>query len=190
MIIGCLAVVTSALIAIKASLVLGVTSSFRWLPAVVAIAGAAAIATFVARKKTARAALVLSVTIGTTFLATEYALLPVFSNYLIVSRLVAAAPDRVWIVSNAVKAWADDLAFNLRAPHRIEGADREDFAKILRSDRNAVLLVNELEMRFVLQNDPSLKILATAETYGHGGITIKMLRRPQRESFYLIGRNP
>ena len=190
LIMGCLAVVASALIAIRASLVFGVTSSFRWLPAVVAIAGAAAIATFVGRKKPARAALLLSVTIGTTFLAAEYTLLPVFSNYLIASKLVAAAPDRVWIVSIAASAWADDLAFNLPAPHRIERAGREEFAKILQSDMHAVLLVNEREMGVVLQNDPSLKILATAETYGHGGITIKMLRRPQRERFYLIGRDP
>jgi hypothetical protein len=62
--------------------------------------------------------------------------------------------------------------------------------EILRNQTNAVALVREQEYARFAAADSQLKILAAGETYGHGGVTLKMLMRPQRERLFVIAHEP
>ena len=55
------------------------------------------------------------------------------------------------------------------------------------NDKSAVALVRENEYPALASEDRELKILAAGETYGHGGITLKMLLHPLRERLLVVG---
>jgi len=125
-----------------------------------------------------------------------------FNRFLPASQLVVSAPkDRTWLISRGAKEWANDIAFNLPPPHEVDrtsGLDEAALWEILMSNVNAVALVRESEyVRFALAHDQQdvrlpvpdsqLKILASGETFGHGGLTLKMLRNPPRERLLVVG---
>ena len=115
--------------------------------------------------------------------------------------LARVPKGRSWLISSGAKEWADDIAFNLPPPHQLDrtsGLDEAALWEILTSDANAVALVRESEyVRFALARDQQdlrlaaadsqLKILASGETYGHGGLTLKMLKGLRRERLFVVG---
>jgi len=56
-------------------------------------------------------------------------------------------------------------------------------------DSEALAVVWEREYAGLAEKDPELKIVAQAETYGHGGLNLKMLRHPKRERLLLVGHD-
>jgi 4-amino-4-deoxy-L-arabinose transferase-like glycosyltransferase len=117
-----------------------------------------------------------------------------FDRFLPASQLVTSVPaGRTWLISSGAKEWTDDIAFNLPPPHEVDrssGSDETAFLEILKSDARAVALVREREYVRFAASDPHLKILASGETYGHGGVTLTMLMRPQRERLLVIAHEP
>jgi len=114
-----------------------------------------------------------------------------FARFLPAPQLVASVPaGRVWFTSAATSDWANDIAFNLPPPHTVERLSDSDNAKlseIFKMNRNAVALIREREYQSLAAKDPEIKILATGDTYGHGGMNLNMLLHPQRETLFVIG---
>ena len=69
-------------------------------------------------------------------------------------------------------------------------SDDAKLADFLKLNPNAVVLIREREYKSLAAKDPDIKILAMGETYGHGGMSLKMLLHPQREILLVIGHEP
>lgn len=114
-----------------------------------------------------------------------------FARFLPAPKLVSSVPaNRAWFTSAATTDWANDIAFNLPPPHAVERLIDSDDAKlfeILKTNPDAVALIREREYESLAAKDPGIKILATGETYGHGGMNLNMLLHPQRETLLVIG---
>jgi hypothetical protein len=122
----------------------------------------------------------------------QWVLLPAFVGYLPATRIVAAVPSgSVLYTSRAASDWANCIAFNLPAPHRVErlsdDAGNQKLLSTLKSDPKAVAVIRESEYPTLLVLDPGLKIIAQAETFGHGGLSWNMIRNPKRERLLLVG---
>jgi hypothetical protein len=123
-------------------------------------------------------------------LSLELTLLPAFTHFLPTKALVSAVPgNRVWFTSPAARDWANDLAFNLPAGSKVERSveDEATILKTLREERDAVVLVREGDYAN-LDRDGPLKLFIRAETFGHAGLGLRMLRNPEREVLLVIGR--
>jgi 4-amino-4-deoxy-L-arabinose transferase-like glycosyltransferase len=184
------AVLIVSLVSLRAADVLGVHSSLRLLPFVVAAIGFGATGYCIVRRGTFATALVLCGCVAFTMLSLELTLLPAFTRFLPARELVSAVPgNRVWFTSPAAGDWANELQFNLPAGSKVERLI-EDEAKPLQTlhdDARAVVLIQEREYAKLAERDRMLKILSRAETFGHGGLRLKMFRSPQREVLLVIG---
>ena len=128
-----------------------------------------------------------------TMLSMQLSLLSSFARYLPATQLAESAPaGRVWYTSWAASDWANCLAFNLPPPHSVErltgDANNERLLTVLRNSR-AVAIIWEREYADLVAKDHSLKIMAQAETFGHGGVNVKILRYPKRERLLVIGHD-
>ena len=189
-----IAMVVIALLSLKAAAALPASTSLRFLPVAVALLGLGAIVVYLVRRQTWQTTLVLTATIWATLLAMQWALLPSFVRYLPATQLAASVPaGSVLYTSAAASDWANCLAFNLPAPHRVERlvGDRanERLLLVLKSESKSVAVVSENEYASLVAQDPALKILAQAETFGHGGLSLSMIRAPRRERLLLIGHD-
>ena len=157
------------------------------MPAAALIVGAMLIES----ERRAKVALVLCVAIAAMLLTLQMTVGRRFAHSLPVPQLVSSVPaGRAWFTSAGASDWANDVAFNLPAPHQVERLIDSDDAKlseILKMDRNAVALIREREYQSLVAKDPEIKILAMGDTYGHGGMNLKMLIHPQRETLFVIG---
>jgi 4-amino-4-deoxy-L-arabinose transferase-like glycosyltransferase len=189
-----LMVLTVALLSLKAAAVLEVLTPLRFLPVVVALSGFATMVAFIVRRTTWQATLALAATIGVTFLAMQWVLLPSFVNYLPATRIAAGVPaSSIVYTSGAASDWANDIAFKLPESHQVErmlGDDgNERLAALLKSGPKAVAVIREREYASLLMKYPSLKVLTQAETFGHGGLSLEMVRNPTRERMLLVGHD-
>jgi 4-amino-4-deoxy-L-arabinose transferase-like glycosyltransferase len=186
-----LVVVLVALLSMKAAGVLGVESLVRFLPVAVALSGTIATGIVLSRGRVWAASVTLCGVMAATMLSMELALLPAFTGYLPVTKVVQSAANQVWYTSGKATDWANDLAFNLPATLSVVrlGADdnNEGLRQVLKNNPRAVVLVRQRDVAGLLESDPTLKILAEAETYRHGGITLKMLRKPERDRLLVVG---
>jgi len=183
-----------AFFALKAAAVLSVQTSLRFLPAAIALAGIGMVIFYVARRKTWAASVMLMTTMWVTILGMQLSLLPGFARYLPAPQLAESAPaDRVWYTSWAASDWANSLAFSLPPPHTVErltgDANNERLVTVFQSDPRAVAVIWEREYADLVAKDHSLKIMAQAETFGHGGVNVKMLRYPKRERLLVVGHD-
>jgi 4-amino-4-deoxy-L-arabinose transferase-like glycosyltransferase len=193
-----LAVFTVALFSLKAAAVLSINTLLRFAPPAIALIGVAAIVVFLWRRRTWHAVTGLAITMWATILSLQLILVPAFARFLPAPRLAAQVrPGTALYTSRAANDWANSLAFNLPPPHlvgRIPGelndAKRNDekLLAALASDPGAVAVVWEREYEGLLKNEPALKILADVETYGHGGLSLNLIRHPARQRLLLIGR--
>lgn len=189
-----LMILAVALLSLKAAVVLGVLTPLRFLPVVVALAGLATLVVFLLRRTTWPATYVLAAMICITFLTMQLALLPSFVNYLPATRIAAGVPAAsVVYTSQAASDWANDVAFNLPDPHRVERMvgdnENERLAASLKSGSKSVALIREREYPSLLMKDPSLRVLTQAETFGHGGLSLEMVRNSTRERMLLVGHD-
>ena len=138
-----------------------------------------------------KAALALCVAIAAIIFTLQMTAGRRFVRFLPVSQLVSSVPaGRAWFTSSGATDWANDIAFNLPPPHTVERllvSDDAKLAEILKTNPDAVVLVREHEYQSLAAKDPEIKILATGESYGHGGVSLKMLLYPQRETLFVIG---
>ena len=183
-----------ALLTLRAAVLLSVQSSLRFLPALIVSVGLLLIFTWLRRRKTWQASLILAVTIWATIMSMQLILLPAFLRYQTTPQLAARIPaGRVVYTSRAADEWASGVAFNLPGPHAVErligDIDDQKLLDVLKSDPRAVAIIREGEYASLVKNDPALKILAEIETYGHGGLSLNLIRNPQRQRLLLIGHD-
>ena len=183
-----------ASLSLKAAAVLSVLTTLRFLPLVVALVGLGVVVVFILGRKTWQATFVLAATIWLTFVTMQWVLLPAFVSYLPATRLAAGVPAGSSLyTSQAASDWANCLAFNLPPPHRVErmigDAGNERLLATLQIDSESVAVIRESEYADLLVQDPRLRILAQAETFGHGGLSLNLIRDPKRERLLLIGHD-
>lgn len=193
LVLGSATIVLAGVLALKFATLLSVITPLRFLPIVVAVLGPGAIVNYLWRRKTWQATLVLAVTMWMTFVTMQWIFLPAFAGYLPATRLAAAAPAGSAVFASAAASdWANCIAFNMPAPHKVERllGDNDDKRLLagLRSDSKSVAVIRESEYATLLMQEPSLRILAQAETFGHGGLSLKVVRDPRRDRLLLIGR--
>jgi hypothetical protein len=137
---------------------------------------------------------VLTATIWLTFVTMQWTLLPAFVRYLPATRLASAVPAGSAVyASSGASDWANGIAFDLRAPHSVERMisdnGNEKLLSALKSDAKSVAIIRESEYASLLIQDPSLKIIGQAETFGHGGLSLNMIRNLRRERLLLVGHD-
>jgi 4-amino-4-deoxy-L-arabinose transferase-like glycosyltransferase len=194
LIVGALMMVVVASLSLKAAAVLSILTPFRFLPVVLALAGLLAMVALMARRRTWSAALVLSAMIWASFISMQWVLLPAFVGSLPATQIAAAIPTgSVLYTSRAAGDWANCIAFNLPAPHKVErltdDSDSQRLLATLKSNPKSVAVIREREYAPLLVADPGLRIIAEAETFGHGGLSLNMIRNPTRERLMLIGHD-
>lgn len=183
-----------ALLSLRAAALLSVQTLFRFLPPVIALVGLVLVFTWIRRRKTWQASLILAATIWATILSLQLILLPAFVRYQPTAQLAAGIPaGRVVYTSRAADEWASSLAFNLPPPYSVErlsgDVDDQELLDILVRDPRAVAVIWEREYARLVQGDPALKIIARVETFGHGGLSLNLIRHPARQHLYLIGHD-
>lgn len=194
LVICCVVLLAGALLALRAAALLSAQSSLRFLPSVIALVGLVLVVTWVRRRKTWQASLILTATIWATILSLQLILLPAFVRYLPTAQLAASIPDgRVVYTSRDADEWASSLAFNLPSPYSVErltgDVDDQKLLDILERDPRAAAVIWEREYAGLVGKDRALKILAQVETYGHGGLSLNMIRHPQRQRLFLVGHD-
>jgi 4-amino-4-deoxy-L-arabinose transferase-like glycosyltransferase len=187
-------VVAVAALSLKAAAVLSIVTPLRFLPVGLALAGCVVLIVYLMRRKTWQMTLVLSATMGAVFLTMQWILLPAFVLYLPSTRLAIAVPAGSSLyTSRGASDWADSIAFNLPAPHKVErltgNSENGGLAAALKADSKSVALIRESEYPSLMAQAPSLLVIEQAETFGHGGLSLNMLRKPERERLLLIGRD-
>lgn len=192
LVLGSVVMVLVALLSLKAADVLSEQGRVRFLPAVTAVYGLVVITFYIARRRRVHAALILSASIWATSLTIQLALLPAFANSLPAPQLASGVPaGGIVLTSAAASDWANCVAFNLPPPHRVErivGDPRnEALWAALQSDSNAVAVIWEREYAGLASKGFNLRILRRVETFGHGGLTFKLIRDPRREGLLLVG---
>jgi 4-amino-4-deoxy-L-arabinose transferase-like glycosyltransferase len=191
LVLSALAVVLIAALSVRAAALLGAITLLRFLPVTVALLGTGGLLVYLVRRKICYGALVLAVTICATLLAMQWVLLPPFARYLPAAQLAAAVPaGRTVYTSSLATDWANCIAFNLPAPRTVErlpGADGSDLLVVLQREPRSVAVIRESEYATLAAQDPLLKIIAKAETFGHGGLSLKMVRDLKRERLLLVG---
>ena len=187
-------VVAVAALSLKAAAVLSIVTPLRFLPVGLAVVGRVVLIIYLVRRKAWQTTFVLAATIGATFLAMQWILLPAFVLYLPATRIAAAAlPGRALYTSKAASDWANDIAFNLPPPHKlvrlIGDTENKELLAALKNDSRSIAVVREREYANLLAQDPSLRVITLAETFGHGGLSLNLIRDPSRERLLLIGRD-
>jgi hypothetical protein len=194
LILVALGIVLIASLSLKAAALLSVLSPLRFLPAAVSVVGLGVVIGCLVRRKSWQAALALTATSWATILSMQLVLLPAFVRYLPAAQLAASTlAGKVVYTSWAANDWANCVAFNLPQPHRVErligDANNQRLQLVLRNESNSIAIIRESEYANLLIQDPALKILAQAETFGHGGLSLKMVREPRRERLLLVGHD-
>jgi 4-amino-4-deoxy-L-arabinose transferase-like glycosyltransferase len=189
-----LVILAIALLSLKAAVVLSVQSTSRFLPMVTAVLGLALIAFAIARLRTWQAALILTATIWATMLTVQWSLLPAFVRYLPATQLTPSVPaGSVVYTSWSASDWANCLAYNLPPPHKVErllgDSNNERLQAALKSDPKSVAIIWEREYAALSSQEPGLKVLAQVETFGHGGLSLKIIRDPRRERLLIVGQD-
>lgn len=192
----CLALTAFALVlvsfgSLRAGEMLGVNGWLRLLPLLVAGLAMASIAYCVIRRSVFVTALVLCGCIAVAMLSLEITLLPAFTRFLPTKALVSAIPNRrAWFTASKSNDWANDVAFNLPAGYVVQRLPEkaEKVLEVFRNNPAAVVLMSELEFKTLPTGELNLRILTEAETFGHGGLNVRMLRQPPRGRLLVIGR--
>ena len=184
-------IVVVSWLSLKAAAALGVLTPIRFMPVVIAMIGFAVLIVYLVRRSTWQTTFVLAATIGATFLSMQCVLLSAFVRYLPSTRLAAAVPvGSPLYTSKAAGDWANSVAFNLPPPHKVErlidDMDNERLRSALKNDSKSLALIRESEYASMLARDPGLRVMAQAETFWHGGLSLNMIRNPQRERLLLI----
>jgi 4-amino-4-deoxy-L-arabinose transferase-like glycosyltransferase len=194
LIVCALMILIVASLSLKAAVVLSVVTPLRFLPVVVALTGLGVVLVLIVRRMTLQASFVIAATIWLTFLTMQWALSPAFVSYLPAPRLAAGVPTGSTLyTSQAITDWANCIAFNLPAPHKVErmigDTGNERLLATLKTDSESVAVIRESECADFLVRDPGLRIIAQAETFGHGGLSLNLIRDPRRERLLLIGHD-
>jgi 4-amino-4-deoxy-L-arabinose transferase-like glycosyltransferase len=139
-----------------------------------------------------RATYALVFSIWFALLFHEWTLAPALSRYQPVERLAASIPQdaaRVY-TSYAATDWANTLDFHLPPGTKVtrlaSDKDGAELLNILKNEPHAVVLLKEEEFNRAVSSGSSLRTLAEGETIGHGGLTLKVIRRPVSERLRVV----
>jgi 4-amino-4-deoxy-L-arabinose transferase-like glycosyltransferase len=190
-----LLIVVIAGLSVKASAMLSVEAPLKLMPLVLALSGLVGTVIVGSRGRAWPVALLLAATMWGTFISMQWFSLPSIRDFLPGAPIAAAVPaGSLLYTSHAASDWANDIAFNLRAQHRVErlveDTDNQRLLATLKSDPKSVAVVRASEYAALLVADPGLEIIAQAETFGHGGLRLNVIRNPRRDSLLLIGHGP
>ena len=182
-ILSSLVIFSVASFSLGAARALAAETVVPFLPPALALVGLGTVVIYISRRKTWAAAMMLMATILATILSMQLTLVPAFVKYLPAARLAAKVPvDRVLYTSWAASGWANDFAFNLstrdRVERLIEDSNNERLQTVLKNDPKAIAVVWEREYLQLAENNPDLRILAEAATFGRGGLTWKKISNP------------
>jgi 4-amino-4-deoxy-L-arabinose transferase-like glycosyltransferase len=186
--------VAAAALSLKAAAVLAIVTPLRFLPFALALVGLVVLIVYLRSRQTWWIYFVLSATMWATFLATQLIIVPPFVRYLPAPRLAAATPfGNVLYTSHGASDWANDIAFNLPPPHKVERLTDDTWNKgllaALESDSKSIAVVTESDYKSLWAQNPNLRIIAQAETFGHGGLSLNLIRNPKRQRLLLIGHD-
>lgn len=186
------AIFAVTLFSLRAASVLSVQSTIRFLPVVAALLGFVLIVLTIARRRTWLAGLILTATVWGTVMAMQWSFLPSFVRYLPATQLAARVPAGSAVYTSwHASDWANCLAYNLPPPHRVErlvgDSNNMRLQTALKTDPKSVAIIWEREYAALASQEPTLKILAQVETFGHGGLSWKMIRAPRQERLLLVG---
>ena len=184
--------IAGALLSLRAAAALSVQGFLRFVPVVIAIVGCAALLLLVFRRRIWQASLVLSATICATVLSLQLSLLPSFVGYLPTAQLAVRVPSgRAIYSSRSASDWASGLSFSIPTSNTVErlidDVDNQKLATVLAGDPRAVAVVWEREYQVLRERDPALRIIAETETYPRGGLSLNLIRNPQRQKLLLVG---
>jgi 4-amino-4-deoxy-L-arabinose transferase-like glycosyltransferase len=122
----------------------------------------------------------------------ECTLAPALARYQPVERLAASIPQsapRVY-TSYAATDWANTLTFHLppgaKITRLVSDKDGAELLRVLKDEPRAVVLLKEEEFERAAASGLSLRTLAEGETIGHGGLTLKVIRRPVAERLRVV----
>jgi 4-amino-4-deoxy-L-arabinose transferase-like glycosyltransferase len=125
----------------------------------------------------------------------EWTLAPALSRYQPVERLSASIPataTRVY-TSYAASDWANTLTFHLppvtHVTRLVTDKDGTALLEVFKTEPHAFVLLKEEEYERLRASGISLRSLAEGETFGHGGLTINVLRRPVAERLRIVQSN-
>jgi 4-amino-4-deoxy-L-arabinose transferase-like glycosyltransferase len=182
-----------ALFMLNAADLLSVKGPVRFLPVFMAVLGLVIIAVGIARRRRSQAALVLAATIWATVLGLQVALFPAFRRFLPATQLASSVPAGSTVFTSAAASdWANCVAYNLPPPHHVErlvgDGNNERLRSVLKSDAKSVAVILEREYAALASQDPNLRILTRAETFGPGGFGLKMIREPRRQALLVVAK--
>jgi 4-amino-4-deoxy-L-arabinose transferase-like glycosyltransferase len=199
LILSSVAILAAALLSVRAARVISAQTPLRFLPLAIALIGVALIVAQVTRQRIRQASLILIGVMWATILSLQWILLPAFVRYLPATKLAAAVPaGRTVFTSYAASNWANSLAFNLPPPHRVErisGAlsnqqlNNDHLLSALKNDPLAIAVIWGREYDGLVKQETALKILEEAESYGPGGLSMTLLRHPERDRLLLVARD-
>jgi 4-amino-4-deoxy-L-arabinose transferase-like glycosyltransferase len=124
----------------------------------------------------------------------EWMFVPALSRFQAFERFAASitSTNARAFTSRAGSDWANTLAFHLPPDRKVTrlAADRDDaqLKEVLEQEPQAVVLLEEKEYERLLQSGFRLRTLAEAETLGHGGISLSLLRNPKMPRLRIVRR--
>ncbi|HEX8745898.1 MAG TPA: glycosyltransferase family 39 protein [Pyrinomonadaceae bacterium] len=141
-----------------------------------------------------RAVWALAFSIWSLLLLYGLTLAPALAKYNPLEGLAASVPQssRSVYTSYSTSDWANTLAFHLppgtKVTRLINDRDGTELQELLTRDAEAVVLLKEVDYARLKASGIPLRPLAEGESYGHGGITFDLLRRPVAERLLVVQR--
>jgi 4-amino-4-deoxy-L-arabinose transferase-like glycosyltransferase len=134
----------------------------------------------------------LTFSIWFTLLFYEWKVAPTLARYQPVERLAAGIPQgtpRVY-TSYAATDWANTLTFHLPPGTKVtrlaSDKDGAELLRLLKNEPGAVVMLKGEEFERAAAVGIPLHTLAEGETTGHGGLTLKVMRRPVIERLRVV----
>ncbi|HEX8175099.1 MAG TPA: glycosyltransferase family 39 protein [Pyrinomonadaceae bacterium] len=137
----------------------------------------------------------LAFSIWTLLLLYGLMLAPALARYNPLERLAASVPQssRHVYTSYSTTDWANTLAFHLpqgtKVTRLVNDKEGAELQELLTHDAEAVVLLKEADYARLKSSGIPLRPLAEGQTFGHGGITVELIRRPLPERLLIVRRD-
>jgi 4-amino-4-deoxy-L-arabinose transferase-like glycosyltransferase len=180
-----LLLIVASVICMRIAAALDLGTSSGWLMLAGSAGASLFILSFVYQGRPRRALWALVFSIWFLLLVYEWMFVPALSRFQAFEQFAArvTATNARAFTSRAASDWANTLAFHLPPDRKVTRlvADRDDarLKEVLQREPQAVVLLEEKEYERLLAGGFRLRTLAEAETLGHGGLSLNLLRHPK-----------